>query len=71
MKKSVEMRRQLDELKNQVEILKEEGKIDEAHSKLAEIKNLRSQIEIQEELEIQESYLKLNKKQIIILISKF
>lgn len=51
MKKSVEMRRQLDELKNQVEILKEEGKIDEAHSKLAEIKNLRSQIEIQEELE--------------------
>ena len=51
MKKSVEMRRQLDELKNQVETLKEEGKIDEAHSKLAEIKNLRSQIEIQEELE--------------------
>ena len=54
MKKSIEMKRELEELKNAIKGLQDQGKIDGAHAKLGELNNLRNQIEIQEALEIEE-----------------
>ena len=51
MKKSVEMRRQLDELKNTIKGLQDQGKIDEAHAKLSELTELKNAIAVQEALE--------------------
>jgi len=51
MKKSQEMYNKLKELKNQMEALQAEGKIDEAYAMIEEVKNLERAIEVQEELE--------------------
>lgn len=51
MKKSQEMYNKLKELKNQMEALQAEGKIDDAHAMIEEVKNLERAIEVQEELE--------------------
>lgn len=51
MKKSTEMWQELDAVKAEMEVLRNEGKIEEAHAKIAEIKNLQKEIEVQEALE--------------------
>ncbi len=51
MKKSVEMRKALATLKATIEALQKEGKTSEAHAKLAELRALKEEIEVQEELE--------------------
>ena len=51
MKKSVEMRKALATLKATIEALQKEGKTAEAHAKLAELRTLKEEIEVQEELE--------------------
>lgn len=48
------MYKKLETLKNDIEGLQAEGKIDEAHAKLEEIKSLRKSIEVQEALEEEE-----------------
>ncbi len=55
MKKSTELRKEIDDLKNVMESLKNENKIDDAHSKIEELKNLREELrkaEIEEEMEV-------------------
>ena len=54
MLKSVEMRKKLENLKNEIRGLQDQGKINEAHSKLGELSTLKNQIEVQEVLEIEE-----------------
>lgn len=54
MLKSVEMKRNLQELTDAMAALNKEGKIKEAYNKLDEIKELKNQIAVQEELEAQE-----------------
>lgn len=51
MKKSQEMYKKLEGLKNEIAGLQAEGKIDEAHAKLTEVENLRKSIQVQEALE--------------------
>ncbi|NLH46797.1 MAG: phage major capsid protein [Acholeplasmataceae bacterium] len=51
MRKSVEMRKQLDAIKNDIATLQAEGKIKEAHAKLAELNAQKQAIEVQEALE--------------------
>lgn len=48
------MHKQLDALKNEIAGLQVENKIEEAHAKLEEVKNLKKSIAIQEELEEEE-----------------
>lgn len=55
MKKSTEMRKNLEALKNTISQLQAEGKIDEAHNKLKELTDLRNAIEVQETLEVEEA----------------
>lgn len=55
MKKSQEMYNQLEELKNEISTLQASGKIDEAHAKLTDLKNLKNAIEVQEALESEET----------------
>lgn len=54
MKRSTQMRKNLQELKNAIAALQAEGKIAEAHAKLEELKDLKNAIEIQEALEEEE-----------------
>lgn len=54
MKKSTELYKAMDAVKAEMEALRNEGKIEEAHAKIAEIKNLQKEIAIQEELEKEE-----------------
>lgn len=54
MKKSIEMKKQLDALKNEIGTLQAAGKIDEAHAKLADLTNMKNAIEVQEALEAEE-----------------
>ena len=54
MKKSTEMRKNLESLKNAISQLQAEGKIDEAHNKLKELADMRNAIEVQEALELEE-----------------
>lgn len=54
MLKSIEMRKELDTLKNEIKGLQEAGKINEAHGKLKELSDLRNAIEVQEALEAEE-----------------
>ena len=51
MKKSIEMKRKLEELKNTIKGLHDQGKIDEAHAKLSELTELKNAIAVQEALE--------------------
>jgi hypothetical protein len=51
MKKSIEMKRKLEELKNTIKGLQDQGKIDEAHAKLSELTELKNAIAVQEVLE--------------------
>ena len=51
MKKSIEMKRKLEELKNTIKGLQDQGKIDEAHAKLSELTELKNAIAVQEALE--------------------
>lgn len=54
MKKSTEMWKQLDDLKNEIKTMREQGKIEEAHAKLSEVSALEKNIQIQEKLEQEE-----------------
>ena len=51
MKKSIEMKRKLEELKNTIKGLQDQMKIDEAHAKLSELTELKNAIAVQEALE--------------------
>jgi len=55
MKKSTEMYKELEGLKNEIENLQAQGKIEEAYNKLEEVKNLKKAIQIQEALEDEET----------------
>lgn len=54
MKKSQQMYKKLESLRNEIEGLQAEGKIDEAHGRLEEITALRKSIAVQEALEEEE-----------------
>lgn len=54
MRKSLEMKKQLEAIKNEVETLQAGGKVNEAYEKLTEIKNMKKAIEVQEALEAEE-----------------
>lgn len=51
MRKSIEMRKQLDSLKNEIQALMNEGKTSEAHAKLGELAEIKNAITVQEALE--------------------
>lgn len=51
MKKSTEMWKQLDSLKNEIKTMREAGQIEQAHAKLEELETLKKDIEVQERLE--------------------
>lgn len=51
MKKSTELKQDLESLKNEMQSLMDAGKVQEAQAKLAELKDLKNQIEVQEALE--------------------
>lgn len=51
MKKSTELRKKLNEVKNEIKSLQDNDKITEAHAKISEIENLNKEIKIQETLE--------------------
>ena len=51
MKKSVELKQQLDALKNSIRSLTEEGKVHDAHAKLQELEDLKAQLDVQLALE--------------------
>ena len=51
MKKSVELKQQLDALKNKMKDLMDAGKVKEAHDHLTEVEDLKNQIEVAEMLE--------------------
>lgn len=55
MKKSTEMKKQLDALKNSIKTLQEQGKIQEAHDKLTELTELKNAIEVQEAIEMEDA----------------
>ena len=44
MKKSIEMKKELETMRNEIKVLKDEGKIDEAHAKLTAFKELENKI---------------------------
>lgn len=54
MRKSVEMKKQLDALKNEIKTLQDAGKINEAHSKLDELHTMKTAITVQEAIEQEE-----------------
>ena len=54
MRKSVEMKKNLDALKNSIATLQAEGKTKEAYDKLAELAQMKQAIEVQEALEKEE-----------------
>ena len=51
MKKSVELKQQLEALKNKMKELMDAGKVKEAHDHLAEVEDLKAQIDVAEMLE--------------------
>lgn len=54
MRKSVEMKKTLESLKNEIATLQASGKTAEAHGKLAELTQMKQAIEVQEALEAEE-----------------
>ena len=54
MKKSLGMKNKLETMKNQVQTLLDENKVEEAKAKMEEVKTLKAAIEVQEELEKEE-----------------
>lgn len=54
MKKSVEMKKQLDALKNEIKTLQVAGKVNDAHSKLDELHTMKNAIAVQEAIEQEE-----------------
>ncbi|WP_410496486.1 phage major capsid protein [Cellulosilyticum sp. ST5] len=55
MKKSVEMKKELEALKNSIKSLQAENKIEEAHNKLEELTRMKNAIEVQEAIEEEET----------------
>ena len=51
MRKSVEMKKQLDALKNEIKTLQAAGKVNEAHSKLDELNTMKNAVTVQEAIE--------------------
>lgn len=54
MRKSIEMKKQLDALKNEISTMQAAGKIAEAHAKLESLTSMKQAIEVQEALEVEE-----------------
>ena len=54
MRKSVEMKKQLDALKNEIKTLQAAGKVNEAHDKLDELNTMKNAIAVQEAIEQEE-----------------
>lgn len=54
MKKSIELKQQLETMKNEMQAMMDEGKVQEAQAKIAELKELKNQIEVQEALEAED-----------------
>lgn len=54
MRKSVEMKKQLDALKNEIKTLQAAGKVNEAHSKLDELNTMKNAVTVQEAIEQEE-----------------
>lgn len=54
MRKSVEMKKQLDALKNEIKTLQVAGKVNDAHSKLDELHTMKNAIAVQEAIEQEE-----------------
>lgn len=54
MRKSVEMKKQLDALKNEIKTLQAAGKVNEAHGKLDELNTMKNAIAVQEAIEQEE-----------------
>lgn len=55
MKKSIEMKKELDALKNEISTMQAAGKIAEAHAKLDALTSMKQAIEVQEALEVEEA----------------
>lgn len=64
MTKLTEMYKKREELKNQITTLKNEGKIEEAHAMLTDLKNLNKEIEVQMLIE-QEEKLENKEKEVV------
>ena len=58
MKKSVELKKELETLRNEITALKDSGKIEEAHAKLNSLKDLENKIK---EAETEEALIVMNK----------
>lgn len=54
MRKSIEMKKQLDAVKNEISTLQASGKIPEAHAKLTALNEMKQAIQVQEALETEE-----------------
>ena len=54
MKKSVELLEKIENVKNEISVLRNNGELDKAHAKLEEIKNLRAELEVERELEVED-----------------
>lgn len=54
MRKSVEMKKQLDALKNEIKTLQAAGKVNEAHGKLDELNTMKNAVTVQEAIEQEE-----------------
>lgn len=65
MTKLTELYKKRDEIKNQINTLKNEGKVDEAHEMLAKLKDLNKEIEVEETLEHQEKIENSTKKDVL------
>ena len=59
MKKSIEMKKELEAMRNEIKALKDEGKIEEAHAKLTAFKELENKIK---EMETEEALEAMNEK---------
>lgn len=59
MKKSIEMKKELEVMRNEIKALKDEGKIEDAHAKLTAFKELENKIK---EVETEEALEVMNEK---------
>ena len=59
MKKSIEMKKELEAMRNEIKALKDEGKIEDAHAKLTAFKELENKIK---EVETEEALEAMNEK---------
>ncbi|CKH08753.1 Predicted phage phi-C31 gp36 major capsid-like protein [Fusobacterium polymorphum] len=63
MKKSIEMKKELEEMRNEIKALKDEGKIEDAHTKLTAFKELENKIK---EVETEEALEAMGNKKVEI-----